>query len=275
MTRNLKMTVLIDNLAGETLGCEWGLSILIEADGKKILLDTGASGLFAQNAQRLNINLSEVDIGVLSHAHYDHADGMEVFFSYNDHAMFLLREGCDENCFGVKEGVLRYNGICRGVLARHADRIHFVRGVYRIAEGIWLLPHRMGDYTAIARRNELYVLDKEGYVPDNFAHEQSLVIETEKGLVVFNSCSHAGVENILEDVRVMLGRRDVCAYVGGLHLYKLTDEELSVLSGTLQASGIHRILTGHCTGSHACDFLKSRLGDQIEQISAGFSCTFD
>ena len=104
MIQKLEMTVLIDNLAEAPLVGEWGLSILIDADGKRILLDTGASGLFAQNAERLGIDLGSVDTGVLSHAHYDHADGLDTFFTLNQNAPFLVREGACENCFGVKEG---------------------------------------------------------------------------------------------------------------------------------------------------------------------------
>jgi len=50
MIQKLEMKVLIDNLAEAPLVGEWGLSILIDVDDRKILLDTGASGLFAQNA---------------------------------------------------------------------------------------------------------------------------------------------------------------------------------------------------------------------------------
>ena len=274
MVDDLKMTVLIDNIAPEGLLSEWGLSILIEADGRKLLLDAGASGQFAQNAARLSLELSEVELGILSHAHFDHADGMEAFFACNDRAQFLLRQGCRENCFGVKDGVFRYNGIRRGTLERFADRIRFVSGVYPVAEGIWLLPHRAADYSSLARRNELFVVENDRRRPDDFAHEQSLVVETKKGLVVFNSCSHTGVKNCLADLREMLGERKIYAYVGGLHLYKLTDEELSALAGELASSGVSQILTGHCTGEHACAFLRQRLGDQIRQFSAGFSCAF-
>ena len=116
MIQKLEMTVLIDNAAGEPLAGEWGLSILIIADGRKILLDTGSSDLFARNADCLGIDLGSVDIGVLSHAHYDHADGMETFFSLNRSAPFLVREGTCENCYGIKEGLLRYigTGHCTG-----------------------------------------------------------------------------------------------------------------------------------------------------------------
>ena len=274
MVKKLKMTVLMDNIAQEPLACEWGLSILIEADGRKILLDTGESGKFTRNAELLQTDLSEVDVGILSHAHYDHADGMEAFFACNDHAAFLLRQGCRENCFGIKDGAFYYNGIRRGTLERFADRIRFVSGVYPVAEGIWLLPHRTADYSQIALRNELFLMENDRRRPDDFKHEQSLVVETQKGLVIFNSCSHTGVKNILEDVREMLGDREVCAYVGGLHLYKLTDEELSVLADDLACSGISHILTGHCTGEHAYAFLRQRLGEKIGQLSAGYSWVF-
>ena len=272
--QNLKLTVLMDNIAQEPLVCEWGLSMLIEADGRKILLDTGASGQFIRNAELLRTDLSEVDVGILSHAHYDHADGMEAFFACNDHAEFFLRQGCRENCFGIKDGVFRYNGIRKGTLERFADRIRFVSGVYPLAEGIWLLGHRAADYSSLALRNELFVVEGERRRPDDFSHEQSLIIETQKGLVIFNSCSHTGVKNVLEDVREMLGDREVFAYVGGLHLYKLTDEELSVLADELACSGISKILTGHCTGEHAYAFLRQRLGEQIGQVSAGFTWVF-
>ena len=115
------MSVLVDNIAELPFLCEWGLSILIEADGTKILLDTGSSDMFAKNAEQLAINLSDVNLGVLSHAHCDHSDGIDTFFSLNETAPFLIREGSRENCFGLKEGamsaldpltaILRQNGV--------------------------------------------------------------------------------------------------------------------------------------------------------------------
>ena len=274
MIRKLEMTVLIDNLAEAPLVGEWGLGILIDADDRRLLLDTGASGLFAQNAGCLGIDLGSVDAGVLSHAHYDHADGLETFFSLNESAPFLVREGSCENCFGVREGALHYIGIRRGILEKHRERIRYVGGVYRMADGIWLVPHRKADYSAIALRNDLYIVDHAERRPDDFAHEQSLVVETENGLVVLNSCSHAGMANILADIREMLGRCDVCAYVGGLHLYNLTDRELDVLCGEIERTGIERIFTGHCTGDHAFRFLRERLGGRIVQFSSGFRYRF-
>ncbi len=275
MIHDLEMTVLIDNIAAEPLAAEWGLCIFVKADDRNILLDTGASGLFAQNAEALGIDLAKVDTGVLSHAHHDHADGMEAFFLQNQNAPFMVRKESCENCFGIKEGELRYIGIQRGVLDRFSERIRYVDGVCKIADGIWLVPHRKADYSAIALRNDLYKIDNEERLPDDFTHEQSLVIETERGLVVFNSCSHTGMPSILADIREYLGRSDVCAYVGGLHLYNLTDEELDALCTEIQSTSVEHIFTGHCTGDHAFGYLKERLGDRIEQFCSGFSYSFN
>ena len=274
MYQNVEMTVLIDNVASEPLAAEWGLSILITVDDRKILLDTGAGRLFAQNADLLGIDLAAVDIGVLSHAHYDHADGLDTFFALNQDAPFLVRDGSHENCYAIKDGALEYIGIRKGFLQDYEERIHYVRGVYEITDGIWLIPHRKKDYSSIGLRNDLYIVNNGECLPDDFAHEQSLVIETKHGLIIFNSCSHTGLTSILEDIREMLGRCDICAYVGGLHLYKLKDDELTALCCDIKRTSIEHIFTGHCTGSHAFDMLKSQLGDRIAQFSSGFSCRF-
>ncbi len=272
MVHKLEMTVLVDNAAEEPLAGEWGLSILVTADNLRILLDTGASGLFAKNAEQLGIDIDGIDVGVLSHAHYDHADGLDTFFSLNGHAPFLVREGTCENCYGIKEGRLRYIGIQSGTLKKHEERIRYVSGVHTIAEGIWLVPHRMADYSPIALRNDLYIVSNDERIPDDFAHEQSLVIETGRGLAVFNSCSHTGMKNILADIREMLGRSDVCAYVGGLHLYKMSDEELDTLCTEIRSSSVGHIYTGHCTGGHAFNYLEGKLGCRIGQFASGFVC---
>jgi len=271
MINDLKMTILVDNIAAGSLKGEWGLSILIRADERCILLDTGQSGAFAENAQALGIDLQKVDTGVLSHAHYDHSDGMDVFFELNTTAPFYVREGSGENCMGRNDdGSDKYIGIKKGILGTYAGRIRYAAGTEEIGDGIWLVPHRKADYTPIAVRNELFVCREGKCCPDDFAHEQSLVMETQAGLVIFNSCSHAGMANILADVREALGRRDVAAYVGGLHLFMYTDEELEGLYREIAACKISRIYTGHCTGDHGFDFLHERMGGRIVQFASGF-----
>ena len=78
----MKATVIVDNKKSEDLKGEWGLCIYIEYNGQNILLDAGASDLFAENAARLGMDLKAVDAAVLSHAHYDHANGMDIHLKF-------------------------------------------------------------------------------------------------------------------------------------------------------------------------------------------------
>jgi len=112
------------------------------------------------------------------------------------------------------------------------------------------------------------------FYPDDFSHEQSLVIETEKGLVIFNSCSHTGMTNILIDVKEALGKDNIYAYVGGLHLYKLTDDEIYGLCNEIRTNHVEHIFTGHCTGEHAYNILRDRLGNRVNLFYTGFRYEF-
>ena len=89
----MKVAVLMENTAQEGCGLvpEHGLSLYIEYRGKRLLLDGGASGRFADNAQKLGVDLADVDLGVLSHGHYDHADGLRRFFQLNQRAKVYVR----------------------------------------------------------------------------------------------------------------------------------------------------------------------------------------
>ena len=93
----MKISVLIENTAPENLKAEWGLSLLIEHGGKKYLLDAGASPAFIENAQALGLSLSDVDAAVLSHAHFDHSDGLDAFCDLNDCAPIYIRSSAGEN----------------------------------------------------------------------------------------------------------------------------------------------------------------------------------
>ena len=270
----LSITTLVDNVGREGLEGEWGLSILINADGHTILLDTGASGLFADNAQKLGIDLGRVEMGVLSHAHYDHSDGMEDFFMKNQTAPFYVRSGSRENCYGEDpDGSWRYIGIRRGIMSSHPERIRYAEGNKAIGEGMWLIPHKKRDYSAIALENGLYVQDKDERFPDDFSHEQSLVFENEKGLVIFNSCSHIGMRGIVEEVTRALDTKKVYAYIGGLHLFRLSDDEVRSLAREINDLGIERIMTGHCTGDAGFEILKEELGSGIEQFWSGYTAS--
>lgn len=280
----MKITVLVDNNAGSRGGCElggeWGLSVHIEYAGRRILLDTGASGLFAENAEKLGIRLDEVNLAVLSHAHWDHADGMDVFFAANRTAPFHLSENARENCWAIHRDVgkaggrsIDYDGIKRGWLERYADRIVHT-GTCEICKGVHLVAHSTPGLEERGRQVGQYVMVDGELVPDNFSHEQSLVFETGQGLVIFNSCSHGGVDNIIREAEEALPGRKAYAMIGGFHLFLDSEEEVRALAGRICEVGIRRIVTGHCTGERQFAWLKDELekrggGIAVEHLRSG------
>lgn len=281
----MRATVLVDNIKGCGLKGEWGLCVYIEYEDKVVLLDTGASDLFVRNAKKLGLDLEKVDFAVLSHAHFDHADGMRPFFEINKKAPFYLQKGTEENCYEKIWLYRKYIGIPRGILREAGERIRFTEGKFQICPGVWLLPHTTPGLEAVGRRNHMYLRSSENggeetdrggrkWRPDDFSHEQSLVFDTEDGLVIFNSCSHGGADNIINEVKAAFPGEKIKAIIGGFHLFTRRGEEVRELARSIRATGIQQVYTGHCTGGRAFAVLKEELGDMVNQLSCGLVVEF-
>ena len=265
----MRARVLVDNITKDFLAAEWGLSLYIEYKNHKILLDAGTTAAFLANACDLDVDLSKVDFGVLSHAHYDHADGLEAFFAANSHAKVYVRGSLRTNCYGKKDGKMRYIGVNKGMKRQYSRRFVRAGGDYKIAEGIYLIPHKTRGLETIGARSDLYVKRGLRMRPDGFEHEHSLVLEEEEGLIILNSCSHAGADNIIREIRDTFPGKKIIALIGGLHLYKLTDEEVRAFAKRVRETGIENVYTGHCTGDRPFEVLKEELGDTVHQFYSG------
>jgi len=294
----MKVQVLIDNIEGFVTGTqfaarpdtassdavgqsrtrklfgEWGLSVYVEFEGKRYLLDTGASHLFAKNAGVMGVDLSKVDIGILSHAHYDHANGMARFFALNKTAPFYLRKGVAENCYHAHKlfGRLTYHeyiGIHKGWLKRFADRIRYAEGDMQIAPNVYLVPHKTAGLESIGERAHLSVKENGTYRYDSFDHEQSLVFDTPQGLFIMNSCSHAGADNIVKEIEATFPGKRIYAMLGGFHLFRYRDEVVRAFAERLRELDVQKIYTGHCTGNRAYEILRGVLGDRVQQMRCG------
>lgn len=270
----MRATVIVDNIENEGMKGEWGLCIYIEYNGKKILLDTGASGLFAENAGKLGLSLEEVDYAVLSHAHYDHSDGMRKFFQINKKAKFYLREGCQENCYAKKWIFTKYIGIGKGILEEYQHRLVYVSGDYPLMDGVSLLPHKTPGLSLIGSREKMYRKDGRKWKPDDFSHEQSLVFDTPEGVVIFNSCSHGGADNIIREVMESFPEKKALALVGGFHLCGKSEAFVRKLAGEIKKTGIAFVYTGHCTGTKAYGILKEELENKAVQLRTGLVMEF-
>ena len=269
-----KLTVIVDNIPQEPLHGEWGLSILAAHRGNSILIDAGASGLFAENMRALGLSIRDVDCAMLSHAHYDHANGMVRFFQENATAKFYLRESAQENCYARYLIFRKYIGLPRHVLTDYKDRIVHVSGDYLLSDGAYLIGHKTPGLSQIGKRERMYQKTARGLVPDDFSHEQSLVLETDKGLVIINSCSHGGAVNIIREVREAFPDRPVYGIIGGFHLYNKKPAEVRAVARELEATGVSYVCTGHCTRERACDILEQELGDKLHRLRCGLTMTF-
>ena len=264
-----EITVIVDNIASENLCGEWGLSLLVKYNGKKILVDAGGSNLFLENMKGLGEDVAEVDYAVLSHAHYDHANGMPGFFDNNSKARLFVGENTAANCFHKKFIFKKYIGIPKKMPKDYADRIEKVEGLYEITDGVYLVPHSTAGLSSIGKREKMYKKVGRKWVFDDFDHEQSLVIDTDKGLLIINSCSHGGVVNIINEVKGAFPEKKIYGYIGGFHLFNKTDEEILDVATAIKETSIEYICTGHCTRGRAFKILKEQLGDRIEQMKVG------
>lgn len=263
----MKAVTLIENTAKENFYAEHGLSLYIEYRGKKILLDGGQSDRFWKNAEQMGIDLKQTEISVLSHAHYDHGDGLEIFLEKNSQAVLYVNKNAGENCYGGED--FHYIGLKPGFLKKFGPRIRRVDGKYKIAEGIFLLAHSTPGLEKTGLENKLYRKEKNVLTGDNFNHEQSLILEVKQGLVIFNSCSHSGADVILDEVQKEFPGEKVYAFFGGLHLSKWQEKEVQAYGEKLKKYNVERIITGHCTGEEACRILEKVLGSSVERMTSG------
>ena len=270
----MHLRVLMDNIEWNGLIGEWGLSLLIDYAGHSILLDAGATGRFVENARAMGVNLKDVEYCVLSHGHYDHADGFERFFEENDRAKVALQRAATQRYYGKKWIFHRYIGVDRDMLRDFKERFHFVDGAQELLPGAHLLPHSTRGLEPIAARNNLYMRSGRRLTPDAFLHEQSLVLETDKGLVIVNSCSHGGAVNIIREVREAFPGQPVYGIIGGFHLYNKKPAEVRAVARALRDTGVSYVCTGHCTKERACGILEQELGDKLHRLRCGLVMTF-
>lgn len=271
----MRITVLVENTGPSEFKIEHGLSLYIEFNDKKYLLDAGPSDSFFKNAHALSIDLGRVDKAVLSHGHYDHGDGFMVFLNqYKDKVVYGAKNIFDDYYSG-SGGSVHYIGLS-SKLKQMKNRFNTISKDTKIDEKIYLILDDVSNTKKIGVQKKLYKKVDDVLQPDNFDHELSLVFDTPKGLVICNSCSHAGLESIVDNIKKRLNK-PVYAYVGGLHMKStknhietssFTEEQIQNLCIFIEKN-IQYVLTGHCTGNVSYDLLKKYLKDRIDFLTTG------
>jgi len=259
----MKWTVLTDNRTTDArLQTEHGLSILLEMDACKVLLDTGASDVFIQNAERMGIDLRQVDYVFISHGHSDHAGGLRHLLGMNSKAKVIVSPHAVAGKFFSKRRYL--HSITTEWPEIPEERLLLVDQTYEIAPHLHIVAHIPQIHPLPQGNQHLFVQNEEGdYVQDDFRHELAFYAD---GLL-FTGCAHSGLENILS-----ASPWPVRTVVGGFHLLDghETADELAALGMRLKKKYAEtQFYTSHCTGDGVFEILKSAMGSQLHAFSCG------
>ena len=270
----MKIITLLENGACDAaLGSAHGLSLYIETPKHKILFDMGPDEQFLSNAEKLGVDLREVDLAILSHGHYDHGGGLEAFCKRNPTAKIYLRKGAFGEYVALEEDEsLRYIGL-DPALQKYADRLVFTDESLRLDDELLLFSDVPDTYGALSASGKLKERQGENLLQDRFLHEQDLLITAEGKTVLVSGCSHRGIVNILRSARA-LASGEIDDMIGGFHLFQLEEgdpaaDKLIEMIGTALLAGETVYYTGHCTGDYAYEKLNSILGGRLHRVMGG------
>lgn len=258
----MQITSLIENTTeNEELTAEHGLSLFIETEQHKILFDMGQSEKFSENAKKLGIDLTEVDIAILSHGHYDHGGGIKHFLEINKKAPLYISKYAFEEHYNADK---KYIGLDTSL--SESDRIIFTDDIFKIDTGLTLYtcnknnrPYDVGDFGMLVK-------SKDSFSPEDFRHEQYLLIEEGGNNILISGCSHKGIMNITDWFKPDI-------LIGGFHFSKFPlDDKLEEYAKTL-ASFDTTYYTCHCTGTEQYTFMKNYI-PKLHYLSTGKSITY-
>ncbi len=265
----MKIITLVENTEGaENCIAEHGLSLYIETEKHKLLLDAGQTDAAVKNAAVLGIDLSAVDTVILSHGHYDHSGGIMPFSELNRTARIIMQRKAVEPHYNCE----RYNGIDKAIL--ELPNVVLADGDMKLDDELFLFSGITGRRCFPQGNRKLMRIQDGEKVPDDFAHEQCLVITQEGKKWLLSGCAHNGILNIIDRYREIFG--DAPDYViSGFHMMKRdgehTDEEKAVIIETArELSKMNTVFySGHCTGLPAFEMMKEIMGDKLVALHSG------
>jgi 7,8-dihydropterin-6-yl-methyl-4-(beta-D-ribofuranosyl)aminobenzene 5'-phosphate synthase len=272
----MKLINLVENTPGAP-GCAaaHGLSFFIETGKHRLLLDAGPGPVLVENAKALGVDLSRVDTVVLSHGHYDHADGLPVFAALNSTAPIYLHRGAEQERYSLDPEGYRYNGMSPS--GKKLPNLVWTQGRVDLDEELSLFDGASHQRFWPLSNRKLFTRREGAMVQDPFDHEQYLVIREGEKRVLLSGCAHNGVVNILERFRQVYGGAPD-AVVSGFHMMQRTgsysDEAVDVIRQTalwLRENYDGSLYTCHCTGLEPYEMMKEILGERLHYIHCGES----
>jgi len=270
------ITILSENLVGKLVGSgEHGFSAFIETDRGNYLFDTGSGHSIVPNSLILNKDLRSIQKIFLSHEHFDHTGGLPEVLKVKGKVDVHVHPNVFSDRIAVhkedERETKRFVGIPykKGYLESLGANFVLNTAFTEVEKGIFLtgeVPRKTGFEKPDPR---LFTEIDGKTVQDTFPDDQSLILDSEKGLILILGCAHSGMINIIHHVMDKTGKETFYAILGGTHLDFLTPEQLEESITFLKKMKIEKIGVSHCTGMRAACRLHQEFGDRFSYGCVG------
>ena len=233
LTEEITLTILYDNYKYEEgFKNSWGFSCLIEGAGPTILFDTGSKdGILMHNFKAAGKDPKDVDMIILSHIHSDHTGGIAEFLELKTGIDVYLPQSFPDE-------------FKKGIEAQGAHPV-MVSDAKKISDNFWSTGE-MG--------NEIF--------------EQSLVVQTPKGLVVITGCAHPGIEDIVTKAQEIKDEQ-ILLVMGGFHLLLTGNDAVGSIAREFKDKHIQYAAPTHCSGDGTIKVFQKVFGKQYLRVGTG------
>lgn len=274
----VRITTLSENTAQLGFLGEWGLSILVETESSKVLLDTGLSTSAVYNADLMGIDFSTIDAIVLSHAHGDHSGGLRnVLMRVRKQVQVIAHPDIWIPKYVVYGELSRYAGIpyAKEDLESLGASFNLTKKPFKISDNIMTTGEieMATEYETIDDR--LFVKKSNKMVPDTLADDLAIVVRTTEGLVLITGCAHRGIVNTVRQVQKLTRGEYIHTIIGGTHLMVASPERIQKTANELKELGLQRLGVSHCTGFNASAALAKEFSDIFFLNNAGTQITLE
>lgn len=247
-----KITILCENCVFGNIGAiaEHGWAVFIETDQGNFLFDTGQGKSIVNNAQYFNKDLSTINGIIISHHHIDHTGGLLDVLEQIDKVKVYSHPGLFKNSYVIDEGKQRNIGIPfrREILESRGAQFKFNTSFREIVPDL-MLSGEIPRLTEFEKGSKRFLLKtNEGYIQDLIFDDQTLIVNTEKGLIIILGCSHSGMINIINHIIDKTGQNHIRTIIGGTHLGPASEETKEKTIQALKKFDIEKIGVSHCTG---------------------------